>query len=267
MGGVLVMTQTIGCIGGGSSEEKDGKLSDSEIVDKFNDFLPMFPSDDLTFLYDKEGGTSSTEVNIINETEAESSSEVEDSEPTDKGTWVISSYLYTEKEKQGVVLRFNKNTREATGNFILEKEEKESEYPIYYDKGKMHLIDEDTSIEVKEKLEDFKMMYEFIELDRAYLDSLESTKIMYNPNVPLYDAKYKLDIKDKNIAKIKELYPELIVEDNNCILTLEGSGTAWKKTGYLNLRIRLDEKYNTYFTSSMSFQNSEDSDVVEESDE
>ena len=233
--------------------------SDKEVVDMFNDFITMFPSEDLTFLYDKEGEVSSVDGSSLKQEKGL----LNDLSLEDKGTWVVSSSVATEQGAKsiGVSLRFNRNTQKATGDFTLYEDggENITRYPIYYDKSGIYLINEDVPTEVKEKLENFKMMYEFIELDREYLEDLESTKIMYNPNAPIFDAFYKLDSDDKNITKIKELYPTLLVDGNNCTLKLHGSGTPWNMRGRLSLEISLDQNNNTYFTSTMSFKKSESS--------
>ena len=229
--------------------------SDKEVVDMFNDFITMFPSEDLTFLYDKEGEVSSADGSSLKQEKGL----LNDLSLEDKGTWVISSYLVTEQSTKsvGVVLRINKNTQKTTGDLFIDDGKAEVGYPVYYDEMGLHLIDEDVPKEIKEKLENFKMMYEFIELDREYLDDLESTKIMYNPNAPIFGANYKLESNDKNIAKVKELYPELVVDENNCALEFHGKGTPWDLRGRVYLKFILDENSNSYLTSSIVFQQSE----------
>ncbi|MGL4654863.1 MAG: Csa1 family protein [Sarcina sp.] len=242
------MTQTIGCVGGTNEDGGFKKLSDSEIVDKFNDFIRMFPTEDLNVLYDKTGGELIGEGGLTEDMSSESG---------DKGTWVISSYLDTDEDGTiGVLLRFDRNTRKAQGNFILRKGEDEEKYPIYYEDNKIHLVNEEIPTGDKEKFESFKMMYEFIELDRTYLDNLESTKIMYNPNAPIFDAHYKLEADDKNIKNIKEEYPNLIIDQNNTNLELHGSGKPWRKIGRVGMKIVLDKERSAYFSSYMSFDNS-----------
>ena len=250
------MTQITGC--GSSDPNNSNNPSNKQIVDKFNDFLTMFPSEDLTFLYDKDGSVSSIDGGYIEGGRGLGTE--------DKGTWTISSDITTEKSTKsvGVVLRFNKNTKKATGEFLFYENggEKIIEYPIYYDGSGIHLVEENVPNDIKEQLNNFKMMYEFIELDREYLDSLEVTKIMYNGNSPIFDAFYKLNKDDENIAKIKELYPNLIIDENNCALELYGRGIPWNSQGRLSLEIILDKERNAYFTSAMSFGKNENLDDV-----
>ncbi|WP_156626756.1 Csa1 family protein [Clostridium tertium] len=228
------------------------KPSDKEIVGKFAEFVNMFPTEDLTVLYDKNGNGS-------------------DLKAGDLGTWQLSSYKYSisEKgdEKIGVIIRFNRNTKEAKGIFIksvIKDEEtiEDIEYPIYYDKDGLHFVDKNMEASIVEELSNFKIMYEFISIDREYLNTLKSKDIFYNEEVPLYGATYKLTAEDKNIKKIKELYPDVVMDENNLILDFMGNGTPWKTTSYLSLWIRLDDKNNNYFKANMSFKKSDTSENV-----
>ncbi|MGL4655400.1 MAG: Csa1 family protein, partial [Sarcina sp.] len=106
---------------------------------------------------------------------------------------------------------------------------------------------------IKEQVEKFKMIYEFIELDREYLDELESTRINYNPNVPMFDASYKLKSNDENIDRIKELYPNLDVDENECELELHGSAEPWATNGWISMEISLEEIEGDYLLGMMSF--------------
>ncbi|MGL4654769.1 MAG: Csa1 family protein [Sarcina sp.] len=230
------MTQVIGC-GGNNLTEPKKNLTDKQVVDKFDGFIQMFPSKDLSVLYDKAGGSGL--------------------KPGDKGSWNISSYLYTEKSTKGVgvSINFDRNTRKAKGEFILRDNDNEFEYPISYENAKILLVDEEnTPDNVKEELAGFKMLYEFIELDREYLENnLQLIDTMYNPNAPIFTADYKFKMGDKNIAKIKEIYPKLVIDEENCDLELRGRGEPWNMLGRLGLTIDLDKEENAYLASYMSF--------------
>lgn len=59
IGGLLIMITIAGC------SNTFNKPSDKEIVDKFTDFVNMFPTEDLTVLYDKEGIRSDLKVDDL----------------------------------------------------------------------------------------------------------------------------------------------------------------------------------------------------------
>ena len=229
------MTTFTGCIG----------PSDKKIVDKFTDFVNMFPTEDLTVLYDKEGNQS-------------------DLKDGDLGTWVLSSYKYSRsdrgRERIGVVIWFNRNTKEANGTFfkrITKNEEviENREYPIYYDKDGLHFSDENIEQDLIEELDNFKMMYEYISIGRKYLNTLEAKDFYYNGEAPLYGVRYKLTSEDINIKKIKELYPNIPIDEDNLSLSLEGRGDDWETTNNFTIDIHLDSNADNYITSMMSFDN------------
>ncbi|MGL4106723.1 Csa1 family protein [Clostridium sp. LP20] len=238
------MSQFVGCA------DKFTQQKNKEILDKVSDFITMFPSNNLNFLYDKDGNPSNLEEG-------------------DLGTWIVSSFNHSTVEKgwqtTGVTINFNKNTREAKGNFLktihdtndINKIIEKAEYPIYYDKDGIKFVDQTIESSVKEELAKFKMIFDYISLDRSYLEKLES-KTIYNGEVPVYDITYKLGDKDKNIQKIKEIYPDLPIDTNNINMTLAGDGIPWNTTSRVSLEIYLDDNHNNYFTSSLSFKGSGD---------
>ncbi|MGL4654425.1 MAG: Csa1 family protein [Sarcina sp.] len=239
------MTQIIGC----TDSEKERM-----ILGKFNDFLTMFPSEDLTFLFDKEGEVSSvTGESLV----SQGGSELENG---DLGSWRITSYVNTRQEADkpisvfGIVLGFDKNSNRAGGNLVFRKGDREELYPIYYDEGKLHLVEEDAPKYIKDGLSKFKIMYDFIELDKEYIiNDLKNTSLMHNLNAPIFNAHYKLENDEKNILKIKEVYPDLPMNEDDYSLVLEGNGTPWNVRSSVSLEIILDKESSTTLTSSMTF--------------
>ncbi|MGL4654780.1 MAG: Csa1 family protein [Sarcina sp.] len=230
--------------------------NDSSVVENFNEFLEMFPTEDLTLLYDKEGETSS-----INGEKLKGKSNLAEG---DLGQWCISSSISiqenvdTRYKRFNIVLWFDRESRSADGKlFFSDKDnDKYEEYYIFYDEEGVHLDNENAPDYIKEGLSKFRLMYEYISLDKEYMKSLEMTGSRYNSNVPKFSAQYKLKPDDKNIAKIKELYPEIVVDEKNCTLRLEGDSAPWDTLGEMLLEISLDEERKTIFRSSMSFRRS-----------
>ena len=155
------------------------------------------------------------------------------------------------------MLWFNRNTKEAKGNLIFRKGDKKDEYPVFYDKEGIHLVDENAPEYIREGLSKFKMMYEVVEVDREYLDNLKNKNIMYSDNSSLFNAHYELNKDDKNIAKIKEIYSNLSMNNDKYKLVLEGKGTPWKIKSRVSMRIILDETHSNYITSAISFDGSD----------
>lgn len=240
IGLVLIITQLMGCFG----------PSNWEIVEKFSDFITMFPTEDLSVLYDKNADKYGYSYG-------------------DLGTWVVSSHLHTgtegDRKSVSVVLAFNRNTRQSKGNFHIstrkDGQEVKDAYRIYYAEDGLHLVDENVDEAVKEELANFNIMFNFISVkDRTYLDGLKKEIIAYNYNVPMYRAKYKLTPDDINVKKIKELYPDLPIEDDSITLELSGTGSPWYDKFGLELEISLDSSFDNRFSCSMSLRNSKEFD-------
>ena len=82
VGSFFLMTQIIGC----TSDREETK-----VLSKFNDFFTMFLSDDLSFLFDKEGEVSITGEKI--------GSTLEEG---DLGTWCVSSHLNFQESEEAI---------------------------------------------------------------------------------------------------------------------------------------------------------------------
>ena len=240
LGGILTMTLLNGCV-------ESNKNSEEEILSNLTDFIDMFPSEDLTYLYDKKGSGSL--------------------EPNDLGTWVVSSYLYYYegdiRKSVGCNLFFNRNLREARGRFYIgsrqpeNENEEEEAYTIYYDKAGIHLLEDVTDEEVLNKFNNFKMMFEYISLDKEYISNLELDHKYYNAEVPIYGLTYKLSLEDKNVNKIKEIYPEFQVKEEQIKLEFEGSCDPNSNIGYQTIVIQLDKDNKVYLKTNFSFNNSD----------
>lgn len=233
LGGALIVTMLSGCNG-------EEQISAGKIEGKFNDFINMFPSDDLTYLYEKEG-------NIQGE---------------DLGTWVIDSYVnYKEEEKlkgYGAVIFFNRNLKAGRGNFYVYTDATEKEaYPIEYNEKEIHFIEEIKDEDVINKFDKFKLLFEVVSIDRKYLSTLEVQKTYYNKEVPLYGIKYKLLEDDENLNRIKKAYPEFEIEQDEVNLQLEGSGNPHNTHGDQRLIIELNKEDGIYLDASYSFNESE----------
>ena len=240
LGGILTMTLLNGCV-------REDKNSEEAILSNFTDFIDMFPSEDLTYLYDKEGSG--------------------DLDKDDLGTWVVSSRVYYYegdiRKSVGCNLFFNRNLREARGRFYVSSRQLESEneesYTIYYDKEGIHLLEEVNDEEILNKFNKFKMMFEYISLDQEYISNLDLVYKYYNYEVPIYGLTYKLPLEDKNINTIKQIYPEFRVEDNEVKLEFEGHADPTSTVGWETLRIPLDKERNAYIRASYGFNVSDSS--------
>lgn len=232
LGAALIMSILSGC-------------GEEDIQSKFSEFIDMFPSESLTYLYEKEG-------NIVGE---------------DLGTWVVDSYIDYEEEGKlkgyGVVIFFNKNLKKARGNFYVYKDATEKDaYPIEYDEEGLRFIEAVSNRDVRDKFDKFKILFELISIDREYLSTLEVQKSYYNPKVPSYGIKYKLPEGDKNLNKIKNAYPEFKVNLEDVTLELQGDGDPHNMHGNQMIIVELNKEEGIYLEASYGFNESEFSDEL-----
>lgn len=234
LGGVLFITAITGC------SNMPNKKSKKEIESLFSDFTDMFPMKDLDFLYDKEL--------------------TENIEEDEVGLWQLSSYLYTadnDINKIGVNLSFDTKRKECYGNLYITKkvgeDEEQKAYPVYYKDSEILFVEESVNAEAKEALEDFKMLFELVDLNPDYLSSLKSTRHFYNHEVPLYGINYEIDENDENFKTIKKYYPKLVPSKGSIKMKLEGDGTPWNNNSSHTLYVELDENEKNWFVASLGF--------------
>lgn len=168
----------------------------------------------------------------------------------------------------GVVIFFNRNLREARGKFYLrtintdlplEEQVKKEEYPVYYDKEGIHFLEEIKDEEVLNKFNKFKILFDYVSIDEEDIANLNLEEKYYNPEVPIYGLTYKLPKGDKNVEKIKEMYPEFQVKEDEVKLELEGNCDPESTVGWQDLSFILDKEGNVYLTARYSLNKSESS--------
>lgn len=233
LGGVLLVTTVTGCSNTLKKESKE------EIEGLFSDFMSVFQSDNYEFLYDKKGGNSNLPEG-------------------DLGSWILTANMYHRDVDQdhmiGIQLIFNKNLRMCRGDFTID----DNKYPIFYENGKIGLIDQNTSLDVKDELSNFKLLFDIINLDEAYLHTLESKRYFYNYEVPLYGTSYYLPDDDKNREALKYAYTNFPHNAKEVVLEFEGTGNEpWNTTSTTDLNVMFDTEGYNFFSASLSFNKTE----------
>ncbi|MGL4654772.1 MAG: Csa1 family protein [Sarcina sp.] len=206
---------SIQCIGCG---ENNYIKSDAEVLERFTTFLDIFPNEDLSFLYEGERGIGGN------------------------GIWRVESSIYEKGNEIKAELYFDSEKREAKGELKIRTDEVDEEgynitgqYPVYYSEGRIQLIDEKVPESVKRECENFKFINEFVELNSVYLKSLLKNNITYHGLQRHNKATYSLPKGDKLIEKIKELYPQLLIDEKECLLVLNGKGEDYYEKTELEL--------------------------------
>ncbi|HCX8910283.1 TPA: tandem-type lipoprotein [Staphylococcus aureus] len=239
----LIISITAGC----------GMGKEAEIKKSFEKTLSMYPIKNLEDLYDKEGYRD------------------DQFDKNDKGTWIINSEMVVQPKgermkSKGMVLYMNRNTKTTTGKYIVSEtlhdedgrpKSKDKEYPVKMIDNKIIPTKDIKDEKIKKEIENFKFFAQygnFIDLTKY-----KGGDISYNPEAPIYSAKYQLTNDDYNVKQLRKRYD--IPTNKAPKLLLKGSGNLdGSSVGYKKIEFTFVEKKgeNTYFTANLHFKPSND---------
>ncbi|MHD0396298.1 tandem-type lipoprotein [Staphylococcus simulans] len=226
---------------------------EEEIKKSFEKTLSMYPIKNLEDLYDQEGYRD------------------EEFEKDDKGTWLLYSKLAVQPEgkalvSKGMVLRLNRNTRSAKGEYIVNtfsskergvNHDTKKKYPVKMENNEIVPTEEIKDGNVRKEIENFRFFAQYA--DFKDLDKYKNGNISYNPNVPSYSAEYDLENSDYNVKQLRKRYdiptkqaPKLSLKGSG---DLKGSSIGYKNIEYIFIQ---NQKENVYFVDSVKFIPSED---------
>ncbi|HGZ9796241.1 TPA: tandem-type lipoprotein [Staphylococcus aureus] len=230
-----------------------GTGKEAEIKKSFEKTLSMYPIKNLEDLYDKEGYRD------------------DEFDKNDKGTWIVRSSMSIQSNGKdmnikGMVLYMNRNTRTTNGYYyvdVIEREDKgihrdnEKRYPVKMVDNKIIPTKDIKDEKIKKEIENFKFFAQygnFIDLTKY-----KGGDISYNPEAPIYSAKYQLTNDDYNVKQLRKRYD--IPTNKAPKLLLKGSGNLdGSSVGYKKIEFTFVEKKgeNTYFTANLHFKPSND---------
>ncbi|CYB54982.1 putative lipoprotein [Staphylococcus aureus] len=239
----LVISITAGC---GIGEE-------AEIKKSFEKTLSMYPIKNLEDLYDKEGYRD------------------DQFDKNDKGTWIINSEMVVQPKgermkSKGMVLYMNRNTKTTTGKYIVSEtlhdedgrpKSKDKEYPVKMVDNKIIPTKGIKDENIKKEIENFKFFAQYGNFKD--LSKYKDGDISYNPEAPIYSAKYQLTNNDYNVKQLRKRYD--IPTNKAPKLLLKGSGNLkGSSVGYKKIEFTFVEKKgeNIYFSDGLQFNPSED---------
>ncbi|MBU6985646.1 tandem-type lipoprotein [Staphylococcus aureus] len=219
---ILVISIVAGC----------GTGKEAEIKKSFEKTLSMYPIKNLEDLYDKEGYRD------------------DEFDKNDKGTWTISSEMAIQKKGEalnikGMVLKLNRNTRSAKGFYYvnaIKKDEngrpqdKQIEYPVKMIDNKIIPTKDIKDEKIKKEIKNFKFFAQYGNFKD--LSKYKDGNISYNPEAPIYSAKYQLTNDDYNVKQLRKRYdiptnkaPKLLLKGSG---NLDGSSVGYKKMNLLS---------------------------------
>ena len=141
----------------------------------------------------------------------------------------ISYYVGEDLYSETMWLWLNVETMECTGKYEVkyytDNGPQTVDYALYYDGG-YHLIDVVEDEELKERILNFKFLFQYVEFERGYFDSMKTKNIGYNEPTDSYNIIYYMPEGDKNIKAIYDNISNLPESDN---ITLEFSSNLGMK--------------------------------------
>ena len=221
---------------------------DNEIKESFEKTLKMYPIKNLEAFYDKEGYRDG------------------EFDKNDKGTWYLYSKMSIQTSRdddlltKGMLLRINRNTRTAEGEYIVRSTGNNisvKKYSIKMVNNQIIPTKPINNTKVEEEIKNFRFFVQyanFKDLDNYGLGNFD-----YNPNVPSYSAEYQLSNDDDNVKQLRKRYD--IPTDKAPKLLLKGVGEFKESSvGYQQLEIQFEEnkEKSIYFTDFVSLNPSGD---------
>ncbi|HDH6608986.1 TPA: tandem-type lipoprotein [Staphylococcus aureus] len=234
---LILIVLMAGC----ESNKITGDSKETQIKKSFAKTLDVYPTKNLEDFYDREGYRDG------------------EFKKGDKGKWVIRSEITTELKNEnmvskGMVIRLNRNSRTCTGEYFVRIVKEDSEGKVYSDERKYPVKMENNKIIPLKPIDDEKVKKEIEELENYKED-----EVSYNPEVPIYSAKYQLKNSDYNVEQLRKRYN--IPTKKAPKLLLKGSGNLKDSSvGYKNIEFTFIEnkEENIYFTDSIYFNPSVD---------
>ena len=216
-----------------SDENINETRSEKKIKQSFNKSLEMYPIKNLDDFYDKEGFRDG------------------EFDKDDKGTWVLNSEMAIQTNgnedliSKGMVLRINRNTRQAEGEYFVSRfrnsSHKEEKYPVKMVNNKIIPAESIEDKKVEKEIRDFRFFVQYANFKD--LNSYGTGNFGYNPNVPSYSAEYQLSNDDNNVKQLRKRYD--IPSKRAPKLLLKGMGEfKGSSIGYQELEIQFEESKN-----------------------
>lgn len=199
-------------------------------------------------------------------------------EADDKGVWELKSFTTKRKGEEGdtvtegVEMKFNRQTHDASGYYFIDKDNYNSEtyehdkeekhYPVEYKNKKLKLTKEakekGISKSLEQKINNFKFLVEFA--DYSDIKDYKNGTITYSyGDRPSYTAEYQLDNKDKNVKEIKNRF-DINTNKAPKVLFDESGNMGARKIGDQHIEYNFvdNDKETITYTDIIEFTPSED---------
>ena len=227
--GVVILIMGAAIINGCTGKPKH------EIQAVFDEYLAIYPTENMMDLFDKFDADFSISSNEKTELEKE------------------ESFI------EGIHLQFNLEDRKAYGYYMKTKywrdekdfvqEEKVFEISVMYDEKGYHIKEGvEVTAEQREKIMNFKFKFQYLNFQPEIISKYKVLRSNYNSNADLYGITYKVNKTDNNVeALVKESNDEDIIENAPHLeIFMDRMGNA------VGISLRYGDRDGTYFKYSES---------------
>ncbi|HDG6048435.1 tandem-type lipoprotein [Staphylococcus aureus] len=239
----------IGCNKSSDTSEKPKEDSkEAQIKKSFAKTLDMYPTENLEDFYDKEGYRDG------------------EFKKDDKGTWLIRSEIVKQpKDKvmktRGMQLYINRNTKTAKGFFVLKEiseknnhvnKDKEEKYEVKMVGNKIIPTEQINDEKIKKEIENFKFFVQYGNFKN--FEKYKNGEFSYNPEAPIYSAKYQLHNDDYNVRQLRKRY-DISTKEAPKLLLKGGGDLKDSSVGQNDIEFTFVERKgeNIYFNDSVEF--------------
>ncbi|WRM55340.1 tandem-type lipoprotein [Staphylococcus aureus] len=238
----------IGCDKSSDTSEKPKEDSkEAQIKKSFAKTLDMYPTENLEDFYDKEGYRDG------------------EFKKDDKGTWLIRSEIVKQPKgkvmkTRGMQLYINRNTKTAKGFFVLKEisennnrvnKDKEEKYEVKMVGNKIIPTEQINDEKIKE-IENFKFFVQYGNFKN--FEKYNNGEFSYNPEAPIYSAKYQLHNDDYNVRQLRKRY-DISTKETPKLLLKGGGDLKNSSVGQNDIEFTFVERKgeNIYFNDSVEF--------------
>ncbi|HHB3485561.1 TPA: tandem-type lipoprotein Lpl6 [Staphylococcus aureus] len=247
---VIILTIFImGCDSQSDTAEnpKEGS-KEAQIKKSFSKTLDMYPIKNLEDFYGKEGYRDG------------------EFKKDDKGTWLIRSEIVKQPKgkvmkTRGMQLYINRNTETAKGFFVLKEisennnrvnKDKEEKYEVKMVGNKIIPTEQINDEKIKKEIENFKFFAQYGNFKN--FEKYNNGEFSYNPEAPIYSAKYQLHNDDYNVRQLRKRY-DISTKETPKLLLKGGGDLKNSSVGQNDIEFTFVERKgeNIYFNDSVEF--------------
>ncbi len=247
---VIILTIFImGCDSQSDTAEnpKEGS-KEAQIKKSFSKTLDMYPIKNLEDFYGKEGYRDG------------------EFKKDDKGTWLIRSEIVKQPKgkvmkTRGMQLYINRNTETAKGFFVLKEisennnrvnKDKEEKYEVKMVGNKIIPTEQINDEKIKKEIENFKFFVQYENFKN--FEKYNNGEFSYNPEAPIYSAKYQLHNDDYNVRQLRKRY-DISTKETPKLLLKGGGDLKNSSVGQNDIEFTFVERKgeNIYFNDSVEF--------------